>query len=79
MHLISLPKSDRFAFSHDDPIFMQLVEQVIVLAVTVILNLNHLMLILHFLVLSKEGVLVFIQLILLILDFFHLFSESLLL
>ena len=79
MHLISLPKSDRFAFSIDDPIFMQLVEQVRVLAVTVILNLKHLMFILHLLVLSKEGVLVFIQLIFLMLDLLHLFSGSLLL
>ena len=79
MHLISLSKSDRFAFSIDDPVFMQLVEQVRVLAVTVILYLKHLMLILLLLVLSEEGVLIFIQLIFLILDLLHLFSGSLLL
>jgi len=50
---------------------MEIVEEVRVLTVSVILHLQHLMLILQFLVLSEEGVLILIQFVFLMLDFLH--------
>ena len=74
MMLISLPESERFSLSIDDPIFMKLIEQISVFDVTVILQLQDLMIVLQFLVLSEEGVHIIIELVFFMFDFLHLNS-----